>query len=498
MHDPVWIHTADRPHLPRLGSDERCDVCVVGAGIAGLSTAYRLARDGFDVVVLEKADRVAAGETHHTTAHLASAQDDRFVTLEKHHGREGSRHAAESHSAAIDWIERIAQEESVACDFRRLTGYLFLGPQDGPDLLDGELAAARRAGLSVERLARAPVTSFDTGPCLAFARQGEVNPLKFVAGLVQAMQSRGARLFGGARVVDVRDGEPCLVRTADGRSVTADHVVLATNSPAGRYLTTMKMVPYRTFAVAFALRGDVHRALYWDTDDPYHYVRLVDGPDGVLLLVGGGDHQTGTRDEGEARHKELGAWTRERFPIGEAAYAWSGQVLEPADEMAFIGSAETAGSVYVCTGDSGQGITHGVIAALLIGDLIEGRDNPWKHLYSPLRVSPKAAAEYVGDAVKVGRRYLDWLLPAEVGSEDEVLPGHGALMRRGGVPVAVYRDEDGVVHERSAVCTHAGCIVHWNSLERSWDCPCHGSRYAPDGEVVNGPAKRPLAPPPRR
>jgi nitrite reductase/ring-hydroxylating ferredoxin subunit len=273
-----------------------------------------------------------------------------------------------------------------------------------------------------------------------------------------------------------------------GPAITADHVVLATNSPAGHYLTSMKMVPYRTFATSLRLTGDVPDALYWDTADPYHYIRLSEDEEGPLLIVGGGDYQSGTRDRGEERQKQLEQWARERFPVGDVAYAWSGQVLEPADSMAFIGRAETESRVYVVTGDSGQGITHGVIGALLIGDLVQGRDNPWEPLYSPLRVTPRAATEYARDAVRIGTGFAEWLSTGDVESAAEVERGQGAIVRDGLVPTAVFRDDDGAVHRLSAVCPHLGCIVQWNSTATEWDCPCHGSRFGPTGELLNGPA----------
>jgi len=490
MHDPLWSHTADLPEFPALGADANCDVCVVGAGIAGLATAYRLAREGVNVLVVDRA-QVAAGETHHTTAHLASAQDDGVVTLEKQHGEEGARHAVESHAAAIDWLEETAREEDIACDFRRVPGYLFLAPGDEPDLLDSELDASRRAGLDVQRQARAPLPAFDTGPCLAFQNQARFHPLRFMGGLAEALVRRGGRIHGHTRVVEVDDTHatgPRRVRTADGHTILAEHVVLATNAPAGKYLVTMKMVPYRTFVSTLRLTGEVPDALYWDTADPYHYVRLAEDAEGPLLIVGGGDYRTGTEDAGREKLRGLEEWARERFPAGDVAYQWSGQVLEPADAMAFIGEVRTESRVYMITGDSGQGMTHGAIGALLLGDLIRGRENVWQDLYSPARLSASATGEYLKDAARVGSRYLEWLRPGQVDSVDEVPAGQGAVMRDGAAPVAVYRDEQGRVHRRSAVCTHAGCIVRWNSSDAHWECPCHGSRFSPQGEVVGGPA----------
>jgi glycine/D-amino acid oxidase-like deaminating enzyme/nitrite reductase/ring-hydroxylating ferredoxin subunit len=495
MHDPLWTHTADLPDFPPLTADATCDVCVVGGGIAGISTAYRLAREGVDVMLVEKGD-LASGETRHTSAHLASALDDRFFRIEKQHGEEGARLAAQSHAVAIDWIEAVAAEEGIECGFQRLTGYLFLGPDDDPGLLDRELDASRRAGLAVGRVDRAPLSSFDTGPCLAFQEQARFHPLRFLAGVARALDHRGSRIHTHTRVVgleDTRSRGTRSIHTADGHTIAAEHVVLATNSPSGHYLTTMKMVPYRTFVIAFRLTGQVADALYWDTADPYHYIRLAEDDDGPLLLIGGGDYQTGTKDAGEESLRTVEAWARERFPVGDVAYAWSGQVLEPADAMAFIGEEQTESRVYVVTGDSGQGLTHGVIGALLLGDLVLGRKNPWEALYAPSRITLSAAPEYAKDMVNIGSRFLEWLVPGEVESEDEVPVGHGAILRAGLKRVAVYRYEAGAVHRRSAVCTHAGCVVHWNSTARGWECPCHGSRFSPTGEVVSGPAMDDLA-----
>jgi Rieske Fe-S protein len=252
------------------------------------------------------------------------------------------------------------------------------------------------------------------------------------------------------------------------------------------------MVPYRTFLVAMRARGEIERALFWDTGDPYHYVRLVEDDAGTLVLSGGGDYQTATQDEGERVYRELEEWTRARFPVGETAYRWSGQVLEPADWLAFIGRFATDHNVYACTGDSGQGLTHGAICALLVGDLIQGKSHPWEKIYAPSRVTLGAAADYLADVAKIARNFTDWVLPGEVDSEDAVPRGHGAVLRAGAKLIAVYRDESGAAHRCSAVCPHAGCIVHWDSSARIWACPCHGSRFHPTGEVINGPATAPL------
>lgn len=498
----VWKADTELLQFPPLSEDARADVCIVGAGIVGMTTAYLLAREGKRVIVLDD-NAVGGGETGQTTAHLSSALDDRYQAIEQVHGREGARIAYQSHDAAIERIGRIAEEEGIDCDYRRLDGYLFLSPDKTVDLLDRERDAAHRAGYTdVERVERAPVPTFDSGPALRFPRQGQFHPLKYLNGLARAVQRAGGRICTGTHVAEVEGGSPARVRTSDGRTVTADAVVVATNSPiSDLFAIHTKQAPYRTFAIGARVpRGVVPTGLYWDTLEMYHYVRLQDGGDGAghdVLIVGGEDHKTGHADDAEDRFHRLEVWTRARFPIDTVEFRWSGQVMEPTDFMAFIGPDPSgAENVYVATGDSGHGMTHGTIAGMLLSDQILGRVNPWATLYDPSRKSfaKSSLKEFLSENLDVAVQYTDWLRGGDVESVEQIAPGSGALVRRGALKVAAYRDPAGTLHERSAVCTHLGCIVQWNSQESSWDCPCHGSRFAPTGEVLNGPAATPLKP----
>ncbi len=493
----VWMETVDTLSYPRLDRNARTDVCIVGAGIAGISTAYLLARAGRRVLVLDDGP-VGGGETGRTTAHLANAMDDRFVRLRALHGERGARLAAESHGAAIDTIEEIVAREGIACGFARVDGYLVLGPDDDRDLLERERDAAREAGLGdVELLERAPLDSWNTGPCLRFPNQAQFHPLEYLHALARAVEREGARLHCGTHVDEIGGDGPLKVHTSSGHTVTAEHVVVATNSPISDYVVThVKQAPYRTFAIGARIpKSSVPRALYWDTDDPYHYIRThpLDGRHDVLI-VGGEDHKTGQKDDASTRFAHLDAWSRERFPmIVDVPFLWSGQVMEPADYLGLIGrNPGSEQKLWIATGDSGQGMTHGTIAGLLLTDLITGRDNPWATLYDPDRTTLRAAAEYAKENLNVAAQYTDWVKPSEVASVEDIAPESGAVIRRGRHRVAVYRDAHGKVHERSASCTHLRCVVHWNSAEGSWDCPCHGSRFDPYGAVLNGPALSPL------
>jgi nitrite reductase/ring-hydroxylating ferredoxin subunit len=348
---------------------------------------------------------------------------------------------------------------------------------------------------------RAPLPSFDTGPCLRFPDQGRFEPIRYLEGLARAFERRGGRLFTGTHATSVAGGTAARVVTATGHVVSCAEVVVATNTPVNdRFVIHTKQAPYATYAIAARVpRGSLPDVLLWDTEDPYHYVRLQRSPDdggGVdLLIVGGEDHKTGQASDGEQRLARLEDWARERFPMAEeVAFRWTGQVMEPTDGLAFIGRNPTdAANVYVATGDSGHGMTHGTIAAILLADLIAGRPNPWAALYDPARVRLGSATDLLAENLNVAAQYVEWLRGGDASSEAEIPRGAGAVLRRGLGKVAVYRDEGGRLHRMTAICPHLGCIVAWNAVDRTWDCPCHGSRFACTGEVINGPANDGLA-----
>jgi glycine/D-amino acid oxidase-like deaminating enzyme/nitrite reductase/ring-hydroxylating ferredoxin subunit len=506
----VWMATAPEIETDgQLNEDTSADVCIIGAGIAGMTTAYLLSREGKRVIVLDDGP-VGGSMTGRTTAHLVNALDDRYYELERLHGEDGSRLAAQSHSAAIDRIEAIVAEEGIECEFERLDGYLFTPPNESIAQLDDELKAAHRAGLTdIEMVERAPIKDFDTGKALRFPRQAQFHPLLYLAGLARAIRRDGGRIHTGTHADKIEGGEKSArVETTDGRIITAFSIVVATNSPVNdRFAIHTKQAPYITYVIGARVpSGSITKALYWDTPDPYHYVRLesinskteeTDEAKGYdLLIVGGEDHKTGQADDANKRFGWLERWTRTRFPmIEEIEFKWSGQVMEPVDGLAFIGrNPMDDDNVYIATGDSGNGMTHGTIAGILLTDLIMKRANEWEKLYDPTRKTLKSLPEFASENLNVAAQYTDLVTPGDVDSADEIKPGEGAIIRHGLKKVATYRDEEGAVHERSAVCVHLGCIVDWNSKEKTWDCPCHGSRYDAYGKVFQGPANSNLSP----
>ena len=495
----VWMATADTGVQPQLSEDVTADVCVVGGGIAGITTAYLLTRENKRVVLIDDGP-LAGGETARTTAHLVYYNDDGLTTIERLHGTEGLQVSTDSHKAAVDRIFEIASAEHIDCDLKRVDGYLFVSPNgQGQDFLEQELDAAHRIGLKqAQWVDRAPIPTFDTGRCLRYPHLGQFHPLKYLEGLLKAIWKRGGVVYGHTHADRIEsDGTTATITTTTGAKITAGSVVVTTNTPVNdKVAIHTKQSPWRTYVLGLRVpKGSVPLGLYWDTEDPYHYVRLQEVGDHDVLIVGGEDHKTGQANDPDVRYAKLERWTRERFPMAQQVeFHWSGQVMEPFDHLAFTGrNPLDADNVYIHTGDSGMGMTHGTIAGILLTDLIVGRPNSWAKWYDPSRVPTKGLGTWAKDNLVVAAQYRDYLTPGDVSALSEIAPRSGAVVRRGATKVAVYRDENDQVHECSAICPHMGCVVRWNHGESSWDCPCHGSRFDPYGKVVNGPANQPLA-----
>ncbi|HTH50599.1 MAG TPA: FAD-dependent oxidoreductase [Pyrinomonadaceae bacterium] len=463
------------------------EVCIVGGGIAGLTTAYLLSKAGSHVTVVDDG-LIGGGETCRTTAHLSNALDDRIYRIEEWHGEDKAKLAVESHGRAIDTIEKVAKDESIDCDFLRVDGYLFEADDGrGDDDLDKEFDAARRCGLDVEWVE----TQF--GRSMRFPRQGQFHVLKYLRGLVDVIQANGGRLISNTRVTEWEGGDAPVVKTSRG-DIQSDRIVLATNYPLMSKMFA-ELPAYRTYAIGVEIpKGSVERALYWDNADPYIYVRTQVDDEGEILIVGGEDHRTAQANDGEERFRRLEEWTRRHFSsAGPVKYRWSGQFMETHDGLGFLGQySDDEPNVFLITGDSGMGMTHGTIGGMIVSDLIVGKQNPWVDVYLPGRIATQSIKEAVPEIIASTVPYKDWVTGGDIDSVDDLKPGEGGILRDGLSKIACYRDDEGKLHKRSAVCTHMGCIVRFNSLERTWDCPCHGSRFSTNGDPINAPAIAPL------
>ncbi|MCX6124805.1 MAG: FAD-dependent oxidoreductase [Proteobacteria bacterium] len=497
---PIWMESP-LPKFNRLLSDVQTDVCVVGAGVAGLSSAYQLLKAGRRVVVID-GSFIGGTQTLRTTAHLSNVLDEGFANLIEMHGVEGAKLAIESHGDAIDEIERIVRSEKIECDFERVSGYLFCSEEEDKGHLEHEYTAAQQLGIVVDRLIDPDFLPFPVDKCLQFPRQAQLDPAKYMAGLAECVKRLGGLIYANTHASTIEGGLQAKVVTTDNHVITASSIIVASNTPVNNlFAIHTKQASYRTYAIAFEIPRNCYKpVLIWDTADPYHYVRVHQGSrsNHDFLIVGGEDHKTGQADDMADRYNNLETWARNRFPeVRKTAYQWSGQVIEPSDGLGYIGrNPLDSDNVYIITGDSGHGWTHSTIGSIILKDLVLGAANKYSKLYDPNRINFNfhSLGEFAQENLNTALCYDQWLTPGTASSIEEIKPGEGAIIREGLRKIAAYKDLDGEVHACSAVCTHLSGIVSWNSSEKTWDCPCHGARFDRHGKVVNGPANSDLTP----
>jgi glycine/D-amino acid oxidase-like deaminating enzyme/nitrite reductase/ring-hydroxylating ferredoxin subunit len=504
-HISYWTDTANNAAPNILKENLETDVVIVGGGLAGLSVAYCLSQSGKKVVLVEDGF-IGSGETGRTTAHLVTALDDRYYNFEKTFGEEKTKLIAESHIAAINFVEHTVKKENIDCGFERVNGYLFRHPSDKKDSLQKELKAALKAGVEIKEVHDVS-GMLRSEKALCFLNQAQFHPLKYLNGLCKAIEQKGGKIFTCTHATKINHEG---ITTAEGYTVKAKHVVVATNSPVNDLIIMIeRQYAYRTYVIGALIKKDsLPKALWWDTGDfksnskipPYHYVRVHPYDEKHDLLISGGeDHPTAitskTKVTEENRYKLVEEWTRKYFPIGKVVYQWSGQVLEPMDGIAFIGrNPFDYENVYIVTGDSGNGMTHCSFAGLLISDLINGKENKWEKLYNPWRFTVKESGAIFKQMMHEIISYMK-RMPNFKNAEllSSIKNSEGKIVDLMGGKFGVYRDEKGLLNIVSAECTHLKCTLAWNRDELSWDCPCHGSRFTYEGKVINGPANSDLS-----
>lgn len=502
---PYWLDNFEPLKYHQLKENISVDAAIIGAGITGITTAYLLSKEGLKVALIDDGF-ILSGETGRTTAHLVNILDHRYSELEKLFGIEKTILAADSHTSAIKFIESIVKDENINCDFNRVTGYLFLNEEDDETNLKEECEAALRTGINVEIVNNVPGIQNVNHSGLKFPNQAQIHPVKYLKALCDAILKNDGKIFTETKAEDVSSTG---VKIKENIFINASQIIVATNTPfINRFVMHTKQAPYRSYVIGAKIKkSSIEKALWWDTGDPkskwsahpYHYARLNEyDHENYLLICGGEDHKTGQADVekiSEAdRYKILESWTRKHFPEAEEIiYHWSGQVTEPIDALAFIGKNPLdSDNIYIATGYSGNGMTYGTIAGILITDLIMGRKNKWENLYDPSRKTIKALDVFLKDQASVIEQYSDFLKEDKQNSFIDLEPETGMIINKNNTKFAVYRDAEGKLHAFSAICPHLKCILKWNNSERTYDCPCHGSRFTCLGKLINGPANSDL------
>lgn len=489
----AWLDTVEFADYPELEGDIVVDTLVVGAGITGLTTAYLLKRAGQRVAVVD-AQGIAGGETGHTTAHLTFVTDARLTELASKVGKEEAGAFWDAGLASMREIERLVDELGADCGLKKVPGYLMaaLGKDAEAEQKDlaKEALLATELGFEVALVEGDPV--FER-PALRFPNQMKFHPLIYLKAMVETIPGEGSHVFTHTSGSDI-DGERHELKTEKG-TIRYDAVVSATNVPIqgergglGAALFQTKLAAYSSYAIEAEVPC-VPESLFWDTNDPYYYFRFDKGDEGCSVIIGGEDHKTGQVTDTEERYASLEKVLREHFPQARPKRRWSGQVIETPDGMPYIG--EVGPRQFAATGYAGNGITMGTFAGMLISDLILGRKNAWAGLFRPDRSAVKGAWEYVRENVDFPKYFVtERLKPTE--RLEDVGRNCGAIVRVDGKKKAVYCDGQGKRTVLSPVCPHMGCIVAWNEAEKTWDCPCHGSRFLATGEMMAGPAEKGL------
>ena len=497
-----WDDSSSVSRYPALDRNLTVDVVVIGAGVTGLTAAYLLKRDGRRVAVLDRR-RAGGVDSSLTTAHVTCVTDVDLTELVKTFGRDHAWAAWDAGLAAIEQIDRTVQQEQIACEWAWVRGYKHAavdGTADEREALRDEANMASELGFDARYLDAIP---FVGRPGIEYGGQAKFHPRKYLSALAKAIDGDGSHVFEHTESEDVGDD---LTVKAGGHELKCGHVVIATHTPlmgktnlASAMLLQTKLYLYTSYAIGGRLpRGVVPEASFWDTADPYHYLRIDRHRDFDYTIYGGEDHKTGQHIEAAACYHALEAHARRLMPELKVTHHWSGQVVETNDGLPFIG--ETSSGQFAATGYSGNGMTFGTLAGMMARDWVAGRRNPWRELFDPGRTKIIGGTwDYIKENIDYPYYMLrDRFLGPDAKSLRSVGRGEGRIVQIGDERVAVYRDEDGRVTQVSPVCTHMGCEVKWNDAERTWDCPCHGSRFTPTGKVLAGPAESPLEPVARR
>jgi glycine/D-amino acid oxidase-like deaminating enzyme/nitrite reductase/ring-hydroxylating ferredoxin subunit len=491
-HSPVyWIDSCSPPEFPTLQADLTVDVAIIGGGIVGISAARFIKAQGMTVAVVE-ARRIGQGVSGKATAKVTSQHGITYQTLEQKFGEDRARLYAEAQEAGLKRIIELSHTHGFEADIEIKPAFVYTRDKRHVEDIEKEVDVARRLGLPAT-LTRDTGLPFDVLAAMRWDNQAQFHPVKYVSGLAATIPGDGSHVFENSPVID---WDPHRIATGRG-TVRARRVVMATNLPLGQtglyYATNYPMAE----PVIAAPISRVPPAFYKNVEHPGHSIRTHDFNGRTYAIAAGSHFKPGHDEDAQRYFADLEDWLTESFAADPIEYRWVNEDYSSMDGAPFVGwsSSNTEESYLVATGFAAWGFTNGTAAGMMIADLVAGRDNPWLKLFDATRVKPLAGGtEFVKETASVAGHLIGGYVSRKPKSYDDLKSGDAGILKIDGENVAAFRDERGRVHAVSAACSHMGCLLGWNATDRTWDCLCHGSRFALTGEVLHGPAVSPLKP----
>ncbi|MEX0649137.1 MAG: FAD-dependent oxidoreductase [Balneolaceae bacterium] len=491
----LWKTFANEIRYPSLDQDISVDTVIIGGGITGLSVARELSMDNYSIAVLE-ARQIGGGTTSHSTGNLYSTIDKNLDTLLGKYNSTYVTEVIKARAASVNRIEQNAERYGIDCDFKRQPWYLYSAREDNNHIIEKELNAGERINMPLST-ATAGEIPFPITKAVKLEGQAQINPMLYVQGLAESIISEDLKIYENSPVTEVEEHDGYYTAHTNRGKVKAEHVVHATHTPKGIKFVQTLLGPYREYGIACKLVENSHpEGIFWGYFEGRDKIstRTYSRNGETFLIVVGKPHKVGQAESNLRHIRQLEEFAREHFNVQEMVYRWGGQHYRPADSLPYIGREKKGSGVFISTGYSTDGLTYGTMAGMIISDLIAGKTNPWADLFDATRNQPvKAAAEFLKENLNVARQYYK-NIPGTL--EDDhfagIAPGDGKVIEKDGHKIAACKDEEGKLYLHSAVCPHMACIVNWNNAESTWDCPCHASRFKPDGSVLEGPAMHPL------
>jgi glycine/D-amino acid oxidase-like deaminating enzyme/nitrite reductase/ring-hydroxylating ferredoxin subunit len=488
-----WLDTTSQPNYPTLNEDLKVDVAIIGGGFVGISTAYLLSQLGVKTAVFE-ANRILQGTTGHTTAKVTSQHGLIYSKISSQMNVELAKQYADANEAASKMIERIASENGIACDYTRESAYVYTLQDENVERIAEEVKTANSLGIKANYIEKIPL-DFPIKAAVRFDDQAKFHPRKFLLPLAEIVTRNNCRIYEQSKIVKLEESNEITLITDQGKRIKAERVVIASHYPClnkpGFYFA--RIYTDRSYVIAIKAKEKYPGGMYITAEDPSRSLRSQRSDTGELIFVGGEHHKTGQGKDTKLYYEALIEFAKEKFTVEDIPYRWSAQDCMTLDNIPYVGQfTKKSPKIYVATGFGKWGMTNSMASAMLLSDLIIKGNSPFQEVYSPARKTTLAS---IGTLVSQNANVAKELIESKGSiptNNIEIKPGEGKVILSDGQKTGAFRDDQGILHIVDTTCTHMGCELQWNSAERSWDCPCHGSRFNYEGDIIEGPAVKPL------